>query len=55
MKKVLTVLALIAFTGSVFAASGWTKFTNSVDSGLNKVTQTEKNINKKLKSQKFSN
>lgn len=48
MKKVLTVLALIAFTGSVFAASGWTKFTNSVNSGLNKVTQTEQNINNSI-------
>ena len=48
MKKLLTVLALVAFTGSVFAASGWTKFTNSVNSGLNKVTQTEQNINNSI-------
>lgn len=48
MKKLLTVLALIAFTGSVFAANGWTKFTNSVNSGLNKVTQTEQNINNSI-------
>lgn len=48
MKKLLTVLALVAFTGSVFAASGWTKFTNSVNNGLNKVTQTEQNINNSI-------
>lgn len=48
MKKLLTVLALIAFTGSVFAASGWTKFTNSVNSGLNKATQAEQNLNNKI-------
>lgn len=48
MKKLLTVLTLVVFTGSVFAASGWTKFTNSVNSGLNKVTQTEQNINNSI-------
>ena len=48
MKKLLTVLALIAFTGSVFAANGFTKFTNSVSSGLNKATQAEQNLNNKI-------
>jgi regulator of protease activity HflC (stomatin/prohibitin superfamily) len=48
MKKLLTVLALIAFTGSVFAANAFTKFTNSVNSGLNKATQAEQNLNNKI-------
>lgn len=49
MKKVLTVLALIVFTGSsVFAANGFTKFTNSVNSGLNKAVQAEQNLNNKI-------
>ena len=48
MKKLLTVLALIAFTGSVFAANGFTKFTNSVNSGLNKAAQAEQNLNNKI-------
>ena len=48
MKKLLTVLALITFAGSVFAANGWTKFTNSVNSGLNKATQAEQNLNNKI-------
>ena len=45
MKKVLTVLALIAFTSSVYAASAWTKFTNSVDNGLNTITKKEQQLN----------
>ena len=45
MKKLLTVLALIAFSGSVFAASGWSKFTSSVNNGFAKVTQAEQNLN----------
>ena len=49
MKKLLTVLALIAFTGSsVFAANALTKLNNSVSSGLNKATQAEKNLNNKI-------
>ena len=50
MKKLLTVLALIAFTGSVFAAStsGWNKFTTSVNNGVAKVNQAEQNLNNKI-------
>ena len=48
MKRVLTVLALIAFTGSVFAASGWTKFTNSVNNGINTINQKEQQLNNNI-------
>jgi regulator of protease activity HflC (stomatin/prohibitin superfamily) len=48
MKKLLTVLALIAFTGSVFAANGFTKFTNSVSNGLNTLNQKEQQLNNKI-------
>ena len=48
MKKLLTVLALIAFSGSVFAASGLSKVTNSISSGLNKAAQAEQNLNNKI-------
>ena len=48
MKKVLTVLALIAFSGSVFAATGLSKVTNSINSGLNKAAQAEQNLNNKI-------
>jgi len=48
MKKLLTVLALIAFSGSVFAATGLSKITNSINSGLNKATQAEQNLNNKI-------
>jgi peptidoglycan hydrolase CwlO-like protein len=48
MKKLLTVLAIIAFSGSVFAATGFSKFTNSINSGLNKVNQAEQNLNNKI-------
>ena len=48
MKKLLTVLALIAFTGSVFAANGWTKFTNKVDNSLNTLNQKEQALNNKI-------
>ena len=48
MKKLLTVLALIAFTGSVYAANAWTKFTNSVDNGLNTITKKEQQLNKSI-------
>ena len=46
MKKVLTVLALIAFTGtSAFAANAFTKFTSSVNNGLNTITKKEQQLN----------
>ena len=48
MKKLLTVLALIAFSGSVFAANAWTKFTNSVDNGLNTITKKEQQLNNSI-------
>ena len=48
MKKLLTLFALIAFSGSVFAASGFSKFTNSINSGLNKAAQAEQNLNNKI-------
>ena len=45
MKKLLTVLALIAFSGSVFAANGLTKFTNSVSNGINTLNKKEQQLN----------
>ena len=48
MKKLLTVLALIAFTGSVFAATGLSKVTNSISSGVAKVNKAEQNLNNKI-------
>ncbi len=48
MKKLLTVLALIALTGSVFAADGWTKFTNKVDNSINTLNQKEQALNNKI-------
>lgn len=48
MKKLLTVLALIAFSGSVFAANGLTKFTNSVSNGINTINQKEQQLNKTI-------
>ncbi len=48
MKKLLTVLALIAFSGSVFAASGLSNFTSKVNSGLNTLNQKEQALNNKI-------
>ena len=48
MKKLLTVLALIALTGSVFAANGLTKFTNSVNNGINTLNQKEQQLNNNI-------
>lgn len=48
MKKLLTVLALIALTGSVFAADGWTKFTNKVDNSINTLNKKEQALNNKI-------
>ena len=48
MKKVLTLLTLIAFTGSVMAATGLTSFTDKINSGLNKLEQKEQEINTKI-------
>ena len=48
MKKVLTILALLTFTSSVFAANGWTKFTNKVNSGLNNISRKEQALNNKI-------
>ena len=48
MKKLLTVLALIAFTGSVFAASGFSKFTSKVSNGLNTLNQKEQALNNSI-------
>lgn len=48
MKKILTVLALVAFTSSVFAATGLTNFTSKVSSGLNKLDQKEQELNTKV-------
>lgn len=45
MKKVLTVLALIAFTGSVFAA---TSFTTKLNNGLNTLNKKEQALNNKI-------
>ena len=48
MKKLLTILALLAFTSSVYAANGWTKFTNKVNNGLNTVAKKEQALNNKI-------
>jgi len=48
MKKLLTVLALVAFTGSVFAANGFTKFTNSVNNGINTLNKKEQQLNNSI-------
>lgn len=45
MKKLLTVLTLIAFTGSVFAA---TSFTTKLNNGLNSLSQKEQALNSKI-------
>ena len=47
MKKLLTVLALIAFTSTVYAGA-WTNFTNKVNNGLNTVSQKEQSLNNKI-------
>lgn len=48
MKKLLTLLALVAFAGSVYAANGWTNFTNKVNNGLNTLDKKEQALNKKI-------
>lgn len=48
MKKLLTVLALIMFSSSVFAANGWTNFTNKVSNGLNTLDKKEQALNDKI-------
>ena len=48
MKKLLTVLTLIVFCSSAYAADGWTKFTNSVDRSINTVNQKEQQLNNKI-------
>ena len=48
MKKLLTVLTLIVFCSSAFAANGWTKFTNSVDRSINTMNQKEQQLNNKI-------
>ena len=45
MKKVLTILALVAFTGSAFAA---TNLTTKLNNGLNTINQKEQALNKKI-------
>ena len=48
MKKVLTILALLTFTSSAFAGTGWTNFSNKVSDGLNKLDQKEQELNTKI-------
>jgi len=48
MKKLLTLFALIAFTGSVFAATGWTNFSNKVNNGLTTLDKKEQALNNKI-------
>ena len=48
MKKLLTILALLAFTSSVYAANGWTKFTNKVNNGMNNLSRKEQALNNKI-------
>ena len=52
MKKLLTVLALIAFTGSVMAAtSPATKFSNWVNKTNNSITKAENNVTSKIQAE----
>lgn len=48
MKKLLTLLVLITVSGSVFAASGLSKFTSSINNGVAKVNRAEQNLNDKI-------
>ena len=48
MKKLLTLLALVSFTGSVFAANGFTNFTNKLNNGLNTLDKKEQALNQKI-------
>ena len=48
MKKLLTLLAIVAFTGSVFAANGLTNFSNKVNNGLNTLDKKEQALNNKI-------
>ena len=48
MKKLLTLLALIAFTGSVMAANAITNFTTKVNNGLATLDRQEQALNKKI-------
>ena len=50
MKKVLTVLALIAFSTSVMAATS--KIESFVNKAISPVTTAEKNLNTKVENQK---
>ena len=46
MKKVLTLFALVAFSSSVFAATGISKLSNSLNQAANTLTQKEKAVKK---------
>ena len=48
MKKLLTVLTLVIFCSSAFAANGWTKFTNKVDNSINTMNRKEQQLNNKI-------
>lgn len=48
MKKILTVLALVAFTSSVMAATGLSNFTSKVNNGLNTLNKKEQELNTKI-------
>ena len=45
MKKLLTLVALIAFAGSTMAA---TSFTTKLNNGINTLSQKEQNLNNKI-------
>lgn len=48
MKKILTLLVLVMFAGSAFAATSLTNFQTKVNNGLNSVSQKEQALNNKI-------
>ena len=48
MKKILTLLVILTFAGSVFAANGLSKFTSAVNNGVNTLNKKEQELNTKI-------
>ena len=55
MKKILTVLAVIALTSTVVANAAESRLENYVNKKLSPVTQKEKELNSKLEAQQKAN
>ena len=55
MKKVLTVLAIIALTGSIAANAAESRLENFVNKQLSPITQKEKEFNEKMEAQQEAN